>query len=233
MLEFRDSAVRRDGQVRLGPIQLALETRGLTVIVGHNGAGKSLLLRLAHGLIAPSAGAVTWGGKPVDQTRAVRGFVFQTTPLMRRSVEANLAFPLVAHGWRAPARRQAVDTMLEEVGLTAQARNPAATLSGGERQRLAVGRALITRPDAVLLDEPSANLDPAATMWLERMIAAIRGRGVGVIMSSHDLRQAERLGGDVLLLEAGRVALHLPSEAFFAEDAPAPAMAFRRGDFAG
>lgn len=229
MLRFDGVVVSREGVDRLGPVTAEIDPRRLTVILGHNGAGKSLFLRLAHGLIAPEHGRVTWSGQPVARTRAARGFMFQATPVMRRSVASNLAFPLVARRVAKAERRDRVAEMLALAQLEDWAQNPAATLSGGEKQRLALARALITRPGLILMDEPSASLDPAATLRLEEMISEAHQAGTGIVLSTHDLGQAARLAQDVLLFEGGLLSVHVPARDFFADEAPAAALAYRSG----
>ncbi len=217
MLEFQDVRISRDGQTRLGPVNLTLDPSKRTIILGHNGAGKSLFLRVAHGVLLPDAGKITWSGRPPASTRHERGFVFQNTPLMRRSVAQNVQFPLMAQGQSASASKAAVSRILEQAQLGKWADSPAATLSGGERQRLAVARALITEPKVMLLDEPAASLDPEATARLETLIMQANAAGMGIIMSTHDLDQAKRLAEDVLVFENGVVQVHSSAENFFSE----------------
>ena len=114
-------------------------------------------------------------------------------------------------------------------GLSDWADNPAATLSGGEMQRLALARALVTKPTTILLDEPAASLDPASTWILEDLVLKAHEEGAGIIMSTHDLGQAARLAQDVILLDAGGLALHVSADRFFGDDAPAAALAYRAG----
>lgn len=97
-LTVQQVEVRRDGECLLGPLDFTLESQGITAILGHNGAGKSLLLHLIHGQFAESKGKVLWNGKPARSTRRTRSLMFQTIPLMRRSVAANVEFPLIAQG---------------------------------------------------------------------------------------------------------------------------------------
>jgi len=229
MVTFVDLRIARDGIDRLGPVSLSLDPGRRTLILGHNGAGKSLLLRAAHGLLEPDTGSVAWAGQTPSASRASRGFVFQSTPVMRRSVAQNIDFPLVARGVPARERRSRVGAIMELAQLADWADNPAATLSGGEKQRLALARALVTNPSTILLDEPAASLDPAATQLLEQLILRAHADGTGIIMSTHDLGQAARLAQDVVLLDQGKVALQAGASAFFAENAPDPAMDYRAG----
>ena len=138
---------------------------GITVIMGPNGAGKSLFLRCLHGLIPPQSGLINFAGNPLDQNRIKRqSFVFQTPTLLRRTVYENLAF--VAH-LRPEIKEDATDSLLAEMRLAHLTKQPARLLSGGEKQRLAMARALLTAPELLLMDEATANLDPASIQIIE------------------------------------------------------------------
>ncbi len=214
-LSISNAAVRLDGQTLLGPIDLDLATPGITVVMGPNGAGKSLFLRLLHGLLPAHGGSVLWDGVEAAASRATRGFVFQRPPVLRRSVLANLAYPLQAKGLsRKVALAQASDH-LPVARLAGRGEEPAATLSGGEMQRMALARALVTGPKVVLLDEPSASLDPASTAALEAMIKEVASKGVKVILSTHDVAQARRLAKDILFIAEGKVTQQSDRDAFF------------------
>ena len=229
MLSMRSVSVVRDGQARLGPVSAQIDPMRLTVVLGHNGAGKSLFLRTAHGLLAPDAGEISWHGVSPAASRATRGFVFQTTPVMRRSVAQNVEFPLVARRIPPSERHARVTEVLAMTDLAQWADNPAATLSGGEKQRMALARALVSRPEVILLDEPAASLDPAATLAMEKVIRNARDQGTGIIMSTHDLAQAARLADEVLLFDQGHLALQVSAGEFFSDVAPQQAMEYRSG----
>ncbi|MEX0971377.1 MAG: ATP-binding cassette domain-containing protein [Paracoccaceae bacterium] len=200
----------------LGPLDLSLASAGITCILGPNGAGKSLFLALAHGMIVPHQGHVMWNGQPAADTRQSRGFVFQSTPVLRRSVRANLAFPLAARRCPAKDRAARVEQALHDARLMQHADSPAAALSGGERQRLALAQAMVARPTAVLLDEPGASLDPASAKLLEDMVRAVAASGTKVILATHDLPAARRLADDVLVFIGGQLAMQAGAEGFFA-----------------
>lgn len=226
-LQLTNVSYSVDGTPLLHNISFAQDNNGITAILGPNGAGKSLLLSLIHGVIRPDMGLVTWDGVPAHKNKHTRGFVFQTPIVLRRSVRANLAYPLKIMGNGNPG---AIDDILELSHLTALATQPAASLSGGEAQRMAIARALITQPEVLLLDEPCSNLDPASTKLIEAMIRSFVVDGGSVFISTHDLAQAKRLADVVLFIEHGRLLEHSPAEGFFATPATPQAQAYLSGD---
>ena len=177
-----------------------------TVIMGANGTGKSLLLRLLHGLIRPTAGEVLWQGRPLDrEARRGQAMVFQRPVLLRRSVLANLRFALAVRRVGAAERAAREAEAIERARLGDLAGRPARVLSGGEQQRLAVARALACTPRMLFLDEPTASLDPASTHAIEQQIREAHKSGVTIVLVTHDIGQARRLGDDLVFLHGGRV----------------------------
>lgn len=213
----------------LSGIDLNLTTDALTVLMGPNGAGKSVFLRLIHGLLQPTVGEITWDGQTL--TKAIRkqqALVFQKPTLLRRSVRANLQFAL---GLRSLAnRKERLEQALEEASLTDLASRPARVLSGGEQQRLALARALILEPKVLLLDEPTANLDPASVLMIEQIVRRVRRQGVKVILVTHDQHQAKRLGEEVVFLHKGHVSEHTPATDFFSNPKSDAARAYLGGE---
>jgi tungstate transport system ATP-binding protein len=199
---------------RIDGIDLDLAPHSLTAIMGPNGAGKSLLLRLLHGLIEPTAGQVIWGGQPLHAGwRRRQAMVFQRPVLLRRSVSANIRFVLNLRGM--DSSRERVLAVLEEVGLSDRADQPARLLSGGEQQRLALARALALEPQVLFLDEPTANLDPFSMAAIESIVTRSHDRGTKIVLVTHDIGQARRLADDVIFLNRGRLVEHSPADPFF------------------
>lgn len=206
LLEAQDLSLETRGAPLLRQIDLRIRAGRRTVIMGPNGAGKSLLLRVLHGLIAPSRGQVTWQGRPLDrQARSAQAMVFQRPVLLRRSVLGNMRFALAAAGTPRAQRTGFAWQALAEAGLAGLAHRPARVLSGGEQQRLALARALAAEPELLLLDEPTANLDPTSTQAIEARVRAASDSGVSVVMVTHDPAQARRLGEDLIFVHAGQV----------------------------
>jgi len=208
-------------------INLTLKASQLSVIMGPNGAGKSVLLRLLHGLLKPSAGKICWGQtSDAEVARRHQAMVFQKPVLLRRSVRANLDFILTLRGPADPVRR---DSLLEEVGLLAQASQPARQLSGGEQQRLALARALATNPSILFLDEPSASLDPASALMIEQQVINATKRGIKCIFVTHDIGQATRLADEIVFLHHGVIQEQTDAQVFFRNPTSEAAMAYLDG----
>jgi tungstate transport system ATP-binding protein len=212
MLE--DASFIAGGVTILERISLVLGAGRPTVLIGPNGAGKTTLLRLVMGLIRPTHGRVTWGGRETA-TAPRRAIVFQRPVMLRRSAAGNIRYALAAAGVPRPQRDVRAREFCVLVGLDGLSDRPARKLSGGEQQRLALARALAKEPQILLLDEPTASLDPAATKAIEDVIRAVVARGIKVVMSTHDLHEARRLAGDIVLMHRGRVIESGPADAFF------------------
>ena len=203
-IRFEDVTIASGGVTLLDRISLILAAGEPTVLIGPNGAGKTTVLRAAMGLLKPSRGAITWNGEE-RRPPTRRAIVFQRPTMLRRSAYANMRYAQRAAGiWHA-RDGAGVDELLALVGLEHAAGRPARRLSGGEQQRLALARALVRDPDVLFLDEPTASLDPASTKAVEEVITAISRRGIKVVMSTHDLGEARRLAGEIVLLHRGRI----------------------------
>jgi tungstate transport system ATP-binding protein len=198
-----------------------------TVLIGPNGSGKTTLLRAAMGLIPATRGRITWGGREESPHRAI---LFQRPVMLRRSTAGNVRYALAAAGVPRAARASRTAELLALVGLTGLERRPARRLSGGEQQRLALARALARDPALLFLDEPTASLDPAATKAIEDIVHAVTARGVKVVMSTHDLGQAKRLAGEIVLLHRGRLIESAPASEFFANPRTQEARTFIAGE---
>lgn len=145
-------------------------------------------------------------------------------------MQANVSLALFLAGVPRAQRAERTAEALQRVGLLAQARRSAHALSGGQQQRVALARALALRPDVLLLDEPTAALDPTAKREVETLIADIATAGVTLVMSTHNLGQAKRLASDVAYLESGRLVVQRPVDAFFNGELPAAAAQFLKGE---
>jgi tungstate transport system ATP-binding protein len=222
------SVVARDVAI-LDDLSLLLKSGAPTALIGPNGAGKTTLLRVAMGLVAPARGRVTWNGR-ADVPPVRRAIMFQRPAMLRRSAGGNIRYALAAAGVPRSKRAKRIDDLLSLVGLAGLADRPARRLSGGEQQRLALARALARDPEILFLDEPTASLDPAATKSIEDIVRAIAARGIKVVMTTHDLGEARRLAGDIVLLHRGRVAEHNDAQNFFTDPKTEEARRFVAGE---
>ncbi|HEX2545869.1 MAG TPA: phosphate ABC transporter ATP-binding protein [Ramlibacter sp.] len=193
----------------LAGVDLRIAAGERIALIGANGSGKSTLLRVLHGLLAPTAGAIAREG-------AMRqAMVFQRPFALRASVLTNVALGLWlgGAGWRA-AKVQAL-AALRRVGLADVALRNARTLSGGQLQRVALARAWSLQPQVLLLDEPTASLDPHAKREVETLMAEFAQSGMTLVFASHNLGQVKRLATRVVYMERGRVLADLPVQDFF------------------
>jgi len=229
-LELKGLSLVAGGRRLIDGIDLRIERPGTSVIMGPNGAGKSLLLRLMHGLIAPTKGDVLWAGIPMNrQIRLRQAMVFQKPVLFRRTAVANITHALGLRGVVRRERLPRAHQALQLAGLESRASTPARVLSGGEQQRLCLARALSLTPEILLLDEPTASLDPASTLAIERLLIDAQHRGIKVIVVTHDVGQARRLAQEVIFLHHGKVIEHQPAPRFFTEPNSPVARAFIAG----
>lgn len=226
---FDNVGVAAGGVSILDDISLALSSGAPTVLIGPNGSGKTTLLRAAMGLLPVTRGRITWGGR-TDIPPARRAIVFQRPIMLRRSAAGNIVYALAAAGTPRAGRETCLTELLKLVRLEQLAKRPARRLSGGEQQRLALARALARDPAVLFLDEPAASLDPYATKAIEDVIHAVTGRGVKVVMSTHDLGQARRIGGEIVLLHRGRLVETGRAENFFTAPKTKEARQFVAGE---
>ena len=199
-----------------------------TIILGPNGAGKSVLMRLCHGLLEQTSGSIAWRGANGGRQR--QAMVFQRPFMLRRPVLANVIYGMKLAGIGPRERVLRARDVLEAVGLWHLADRPARTLSGGEQQRVALARAWALNPEVLFLDEPTANLDPGAVRDIESIIAQIHASGTKIIMTTHNLGQAKRLGDEILFLHQGRLVERAPVGRFFRQPAAREAAMFIRDE---
>jgi len=223
------AVVREHGRTLAGPVNLTLEGKGVTIVIGPNGSGKTMLLRMLHGLERLGAGSVLWNCAK-EEARRRQAFVFQTPVMMHRSVRDNIAYALTTGRTTPGQARARAEEWAERIGLGEVLNRRATTLSGGERQKLAIARALIREPEVLFLDEPSASLDGRVTREIEAILADAVRNGTRLIMSTHDMGQAHRMAGETVFMLGGRVHEVGPASAFFRQPRTVQARAFLRGD---
>jgi tungstate transport system ATP-binding protein len=224
MLTLESLGVRYGAVDALRDVTLRVDRGEFIALVGANGSGKTTLLQALHGAVAHT------GTRTVEPMAGARAMVFQRPFMLRLSVWNNLRIAL----WlaRVPAAERAgrATEALRLAGLVDQRGQPARALSSGQQQRLALARAWAAQPALLLLDEPTANLDPSAKKEVEAMLEHFKARGMTLVMSTHNLGQAKRLATRVVYLDRGEVRVDLPTARFFGEHLGARTELFLKGE---
>ena len=208
----------------LRDVSLNIERGDVVALIGANGSGKTTLLQALHGVVAHT------GTRSVPQDATAQAMVFQRPFMMRLSVWNNLQLALWLAGVPSGTRAARAAEALERAGLSALRDRQARALSGGQQQRLALVRAWATRPTVLLLDEPTANLDPSAKKEVETLLASFAADGMTLVMSTHNLGQAKRLATRVVYLDRGEIRADLPTARFFGEHLDGRADLFLKGE---
>ena len=230
LLTLRGAAVRFGSVQALYPLKFELRRGERIALVGANGSGKTTLLRLLHGLVESEPGHRTMHAVAGTNRPARAAMLFQRPFLLALSVSNNLALALWLSGVPRSVHRALIGSALARVGLAATRHRPARSLSGGQQQRLALARAMMLEPELLLLDEPTASLDPSAKREIETLIEEIAAQGVTLVMSTHNLGQAKRLADRVVYLEGGKLIADRPVDLFFNGPLPAAAALFVKGE---
>ena len=229
-LALENVAFAVGGRTIIDNLSFEIEAGPRTVILGPNGAGKSVLMRLCHGLLAPTSGRIVWRGSRNGKRPRQQAMVFQRPVMLRRSAVANVIYGLRLAGVSRRECELRAHDVLDAVGLSHVAGKPARVLSGGEQQKLALARAWALGPEVLFLDEPTANLDPGATREIEVIVAQIHASGTKIVMTTHNLGQARRLGDEILFIDNGRLVERTSVERFFSQPGTAEAAAFIKGE---
>jgi len=219
--------IEKNSNVLLGPMSFELSNSNFIILLGQNGAGKTSLLRLLHGLDYPKSGSLTW--EPLIKIEE-QSFVFQSPVILRRNVLENVLYPLILKGVPRPTAILQAKDWLDKTSLTQKASEPALSLSGGERQRMVIARALISKPKILFLDEPTVNLDGESKLQIENLLKQAVSNDTKIIMATHDLGQAKRLGDEVLFMHNGKIIETSSVKTFFNKPQTVEALTFLRGD---
>jgi len=212
--------------------ELFVKEGSLLGVIGPNGAGKSTLLNIIAGIERQTEGRLYYGEKR-SETIPYREItmVFQSPYLLHTTAEKNISYPLKLRGWQDDAINRRVEELTEELGLVRLRKQKAWTLSAGEMQKVALARALSFRPKLLLLDEPTANIDPATTGELERMMKKINEEeGTTIIIITHNLSQAKRLCQNTALLHKGKLVEAGPASVLLKEPQNPLTKAFINGE---
>jgi tungstate transport system ATP-binding protein len=214
VIELKDITVKSNGRTILNIPHAIIPADRITACIGPNGAGKTTFLKLLDGLVKPDTGTINYSYLPKT------ALVLHHTPMVKASARKNVAMAADVDPSITPDQ---IDQAIEAVGLSALASSPAHKLSAGERQKLCLARAFLLKPNLMLLDEPTANLDPHATEQVEQLIRKFKESDVEVIFSSHLLAQVQRLAQYVLFIDQGEIKEKGPVGPFFSNPQTAAA----------
>ena len=209
-INIRDISYSIDGKYLLNKTRLKISGNGITVVLGANGAGKTIFLKLLSGLLKAGNGEIKTGSK--DFSFRNSAMVSQEPIILRRSVMSNILFVL---NKVQPHQKIMASELIDTLGLSGKNNQSALTLSAGEKQRLSLARALITQPRILLLDEPTANIEPTSTIYIEKVLAKKSSSGTKIFFVTHDINQAKRLANDIIYVENGKVLEYTNSSVFF------------------
>ena len=204
------------GEILLENITLRIEKGAPKILMGANGSGKTLLMRVAHGLLMPTQGKVSWAENKKNFGFVRQTMVFQKPIMLRRTVKENLLFALNTIEKDRTIKEQIVQNALGEINHSHKADAYAPTLSQGEQQKLAIIRACLLKPEVLFLDEPTSNIDPHYTREIESLIRDVSNQGTQIIMATHNIDQAKRLNGEILFMKKGRLIDKRNTNEFFA-----------------
>ena len=201
----------------LDSVSFSAEGGKIIVLIGVNGAGKTTALRIIAGLEKPDRGNILFNNQAITdgELRRVSTLVFQRTAMFSRSVYDNLAYGLKIRGKKGGEIKEKISQALNAIGLRKFEKRKAKKLSGGEQQRIALARAFLLESKILLLDEPTANLDPNSATIMERAIIDRRKKDNIIIMATHNLSQARRLGDEIVHIYNGKIIERTSPEEFF------------------
>ena len=205
-IELKDITVVSNGRTILNIPHAIIPADRITACIGPNGAGKTTLLKLLDGLIRPDTGTVTHSFQPRT------ALVLHHTPMIKASTRTNIG---IVKDVDSAITDTDVTQAMEQVGINSLASSPAHKLSAGERQKLCLARAILQKPNLVLLDEPTANLDPNTTEQVEEIIRELNQQNADVIFSSHQLAQVQRIAEYIVFVDQGQIKEKGPVGPFF------------------
>ncbi|HKQ61043.1 MAG TPA: LPS export ABC transporter ATP-binding protein [Candidatus Polarisedimenticolaceae bacterium] len=211
-LEARELTKQFRGRRVVDGVTIRIQAGQVVGLLGPNGAGKTTTFHLILGLIPPQRGRVLLDGRDITalpmylRARRGIGYLPQEASIFRRmTVEQNLLAVLELRGAGSAEARERCRELLERFGLTTVARTPGYALSGGERRRAEIARALVSEPSYMLLDEPFAGIDPIAVSELQRLVAALREQGIGVLITDHTVRETLQITDRAYIISQGRI----------------------------
>ena len=216
------------GEIKiLDKINCKIHNESIIAILGPNGAGKSMFLKSINGLIGVESRKIYFNSREInDHIRKDMALVFQKPKLLRRTVLENMQFVLEK---KNKISNLQITNLLQRVGLDIYKYKPARLLSGGEQQRLSLARALLINPSLLLLDEPTANLDPYSLNLIEEIILDENKKGKTIILTTHDMGQAKRLAKEILFFNKGKLLEQTKAINFFKKPKTKEAQSYING----
>lgn len=208
-IELQGIIVKSDGRIILDIPHAIIPADRICACIGPNGAGKTTFLKLIDGLIKPDSGTISHSRRSIKSS-----LVLHHTPMIKASARTNIA---MVQDSDPSIQSSDIDAVMEQIGLSRLANSPAHKLSAGERQKLCLGRAILQKPNLVLLDEPTANLDPNTTEQVEEIIRQFKLQGSDVIFTSHQLAQVQRLAEYIIFIDHGQIKEKGPVGPFFTD----------------
>lgn len=206
-LKLEGIAKSYDSVCALHPLSLEMQGGKIIVLLGVNGAGKTTLMRIMSGLEKPDAGEIQFNGQKIEggHLRKISTLVFQKSAMFSNSVYDNLAYGLKIRKVPKDQIKARITDTLQAVRLSGFERRKARKTSGGEQQRIALARAFLLEPNVMLLDEPTANLDPNSAVIIEKAILSRKSEDRIIVMATHNLSQARRMGDEIVHLYNGEI----------------------------
>ena len=231
-LELKSVKKKYGSVIAADSVSLSLVPGKIMVIVGVNGSGKTTLLRLLAGLEKPDDGSIFLDNSIMnpDELQQIATLVFQKTAMFNRSVYSNLEFGLRIRGFEKEVIRKRIFGALRTVDLEGFQDRNAKKLSGGEQQRVALAMAFVLEPKILLLDEPTSNLDVNSAKIIEKVILERKNSGTFVLLSTHNLYQAKRLGDEIAHINGGKIIYQANSKDFFNKPKNGITERFIKGD---
>ena len=216
------------GEIKiLDKINCKIHNESIIAILGPNGGGKSMFLKSINGLIGVESRKIYFNSREInDHIRKDMAIVFQKPTLLRRTVLENMQFVLEK---KNKISNLQITNLLQRVGLDIYKYKPARLLSGGEQQRLSLARALLINPSLLLLDEPTANLDPYSLNLIEEIILDENKKGKTIILTTHDMGQAKRLAKEILFFNKGKLLEQTKAINFFKKPKTKEAQSYING----
>lgn len=208
-IELKDVTVKSNGRLILNIHHAIIPADRICAVIGPNGAGKTTLLKLIDGLISPDSGTITHSSSSIRSS-----LVLHHTPMIKASTLTNISMVKDADH---TITDEDIQRVAEQIGLGSLMHSPAHKLSAGERQKLCLGRAILQKPNLVLLDEPTANLDPNTTEQVEEIVRQFKRQGTEVLFTSHQLAQVQRLADYILFIDQGEIKEKGPVGPFFSD----------------